>query len=490
MLRDYKANPLGYIKNGSVKYREKPFKEDVIELYINQNKSLDELCEYFNYNKRMFQRVLAEYGIKKDRKQVYQVQKQTLLKTKGVENVFQLKEVKKKSEKTNLEKYGKKHFVQTDEYKEKNLQTRVEKYGDDPFQREKYRQTCKEKFGVENFMYASYNDFQKRLTEDKDTVVKFIEDNNINNATEFSEKSGIKFYSTLTILHKFGLMNRFDYTNSSQEREIQQWLEQNNVQYVKHYKINKKEIDILVPDLKIGIEFNGNYWHSELCRSNNYHYEKSKLAEENGIFLYHIFEYEWNNIKEKILNQLSNLLQLNTKRIFARKCEIKEISKEDKKAFLEINHIQGNDHSKIYLGLYYENMLVSVMTFSKPHNTNEYEWELSRFCSLAGYNVIGGAGKLFKYFVDNYNPKSIISYSDIAKTKGNLYQTLGFNCIRISKPSYVWYKSGEVKSRYQTRVKHLQSLGFENKTENEIMHELGYLKIFDCGNKVWVYENN
>lgn len=119
MLRNYQKNPLGYIQNGSVRSREKPLKEDIIELYIDKNMSVKECAEYFNYNMRMFQKVLSEYGITKDRKQVYEKQKETLLKTKGVENVFQLKEVQEKTKKTNLKKYGVEHFVQTNEYKEK-----------------------------------------------------------------------------------------------------------------------------------------------------------------------------------------------------------------------------------------------------------------------------------------------------------------------------------------------------------------------------------
>ena len=158
MLRDYQKNPLGYIQNGSVRSREKPFKEDVIELYIDKNMSTKECDEYFQYNMRMCQTILKEYGIKKDRKQVYEKQKETLLKIKGVENVFQLKEVQEKSKQTSLEKYGKEHYVQTNEYKEKNLETRVEKYGDDPFQREKYKQTCLKRFGVENYDYINYTE--------------------------------------------------------------------------------------------------------------------------------------------------------------------------------------------------------------------------------------------------------------------------------------------------------------------------------------------
>ena len=119
------------------------------------------------------------------------------------------------------------------------------------------------------------------------------------------------------------------------------------------------------------------------------------------------------------------------------------------------------------------------MTFCKPRflKKSYCDWELSRFCSLAGANVVGGAGKLFKYFIE-HNEGSVISYSDVAKTKGTLYQKLGFKFSHQSKPNYVWTNGHDVLTRYQTQMKN----------EIETMTSKGYYRIFDCGSKVWVYE--
>ena len=130
------------------------------------------------------------------------------------------------------------------------------------------------------------------------------------------------------------------------------------------------------------------------------------------------------------------------------------------------------------------------MTFVKPRFNKKYEWELSRFCSKNNCNVIGGASKLFKYFIDNYNPQSIISYSNIAHTKGKLYETLGFNFDSISEPNYVWSNGHKVLSRYQCQKHRLIQEGYEGNTESEIMHNMGYSKLYDCGNKVWVWNKN
>ena len=227
MIRNYKLNPLKLIQKGSVRYREKPIKEDIIELYIDQNKSVKECAEYFGLNMRMFQSILKEFNIKKDRKQVYQLQKETLLKTKGVENVFQLDDVKEKIKQTNIKKYGVTTYTQTEEYKEKNIESRTMRYGDDPFCREKYRETCRNKWGVDNSSQSHFTSIQKELLNSKDLCEKFIKDNDIHNASEFSEKSGIKFYATLTLLHKYDLMKTFNYFTSSQERELQEYLAKN-----------------------------------------------------------------------------------------------------------------------------------------------------------------------------------------------------------------------------------------------------------------------
>lgn len=249
-----------------------------------------------------------------------------------------------------------------------------------------------------------------------------------------------------------------------------------------------QELDIYIPDRKIAIEFNGNYWHS--LKDKNYHQNKTIQCSKQGIHLIHIFEYEWDNkdTQNKLKNYIYSVLN-NNNTIYARNTVIKEISKEIAEEFLNKYHLQGYTASTINIGCFNNENLTGVMTFGKPHFNNKYQYELLRLCWLPTTTVIGGTEKLFTFFINKYNPQSIICYSDISKFTGNVYLRCGFKPIQpnpITKPSYVWvsHHSNEVLKRYQTQKQKLISkgLGDINQTEDEIMILHDYYKIYDSGN--------
>lgn len=249
------------------------------------------------------------------------------------------------------------------------------------------------------------------------------------------------------------------------------------------------EIDIYLPQLNLGIEYNGEYWHSEAKKGRNYHLDKTKLAESKGIRLVHIFEHEWLQKQEIVKSRLLGMLQQNYK-LGARLCTIRELTFSDVRSFLNENHLQGaGSSSSINLGLYHKDILVAVMTFSKPRFNSNYDYELIRYASLTGINIQGGASKLLKYFTNNYKG-SIISYSDKRWSQGNLYTTIGFEFSHSSDPSYFYVKNNEILSRYKCQ-KHklkelLPDLYKDELTETEIMTNAGFNKVFDCGNDVWI----
>lgn len=258
--------------------------------------------------------------------------------------------------------------------------------------------------------------------------------------------------------------------------------------------INPLEIDIYLPDLKLGIEFNGTYWHSTEFKDKNYHRNKSVIALNNGVRLIHIFEYEWEDelTKKKILYLIKSLISNENNRIYARNCKIKIVSSEDTKIFINQNHMQGYTNSSINIGLYYTDELVMIMTFDKSRFNNDAEYEIIRLCSKLETKVIGGASKIFKHFINTYNPNSVVAYSDLTKFTGGVYSEIGFKVKELTSPNYVWCDGYSKLTRYQTMKKKLieKGLGTEDQTEDEIMYNLGYFKIYNSGNIKYLWEGD
>jgi hypothetical protein len=159
--------------------------------------------------------------------------------------------------------------------------------------------------------------------------------------------------------------------------------------------------------------------------------------------------------------------------------------------FLDTNHLQGWTRSSINLGLYYNDTLVEVMTFGKTRFNRGISWELVRLCSLCDYSIIGGASKLFKYFLTTYKPDSLISYCDIDKFTGEVYSKLGFEFVEYSQPSYIYTDYKTIIPRYRAQRSKLSKL-FNKKfdeslSESEIMKNQGFVRVFDSGNAVYKY---
>lgn len=201
-----------------------------------------------------------------------------------------------------------------------------------------------------------------------------------------------------------------------------------------------KEIDIYIPAYKIGIEFNGVYWHSDLRKEKNYHFNKSIEAEQAGVHLIHVWEYEWQDpiIKNKLKQFFNILFNKNITKIYARQCEVRKISNAEAKDFNNKTHLQGHRNAQVTYGLFYKDKLVQLMSFSRTrYNKNlksDDEWEIIRGCPGSNNIVVGGVSKLFKHFVDDYKPKSVFSYCDFNKFNGRSYETIGMKFIGYTGP--------------------------------------------------------
>ena len=255
-----------------------------------------------------------------------------------------------------------------------------------------------------------------------------------------------------------------------------------------------KEIDIYVPSKRIGIECDGIRWHDERHKDKYFHLKKTNECLENGIRLIHIFEDEWVYKRKIVMSMLMNAFGMTSNKVYARKCEVREISGEAKRDFLNENHIQGDTVSSINVGLYHDGELVSVMTFGNPRlnvggRTSDGKYELVRFCNKLNTSVIGGASKLFKWFLLKYNPNEVISYSDKRWSMGKLYGVLKFEHIHDSKPNYSYVVGTKRENRFKYRKDRLVEEGYDKeKSEHEIMLERKIYRIYDCGCKCYLYE--
>ena len=282
---------------------------------------------------------------------------------------------------------------------------------------------------------------------------------------------------------------------SKNENEIFNFIIRNELSVKQRVRdiIPPYELDIYIPDKKIAIEYDGLHWHSEIHNENkNYHLNKTLECEKQGIRLIHIFEDEWLYKQEIVKSRLKNILGITNERIYARKCILKEISSKESFDFLEKNHIQGSSMSMFRYGLYYNDELVSLMTFGRLRQTKknnidyDNEYELLRFCNKLNTTVVGGASKLLKHFIKIKRPLKIISYADRRWSDGHLYETLGFTHTHDSRPNYFYVVGQHRENRFKYRKGELVKQGFDSsKSEHEIMLERKIYRIYDCGTMVF-----
>lgn len=255
------------------------------------------------------------------------------------------------------------------------------------------------------------------------------------------------------------------------------------------------EIDIVIPNHRICIEYNGLYWHSERCgKSKWYHITKHSKCQKKGYRLIQIFEDEWVHHKDLVKSRLSTILGKSKSRVGARKCIVRKIKAKVSREFHSMHHLQGQGNGIECYGLYHDGQLIAAMDFNKLSRSKGMKhvdgtWELTRFSSIG--TVVGGASRLLNAFIIEHDPTSIISYSDIRWNTGNLYSVIGFKHIGRTIPGY-WYAKGDVRyHRYRFRKDRLIAQGHDPKlTEDQIMKGLGYLKIWDCGHDKWEWNKS
>lgn len=398
---------------------------------------------------------------------IIQKRKETLKKRYNVENLYELEFVKDKRKNTMLNRYGVEFFSQSNKWKSK----------------------------ISKQLHHSKNHIANLENFNKDFILA-----NFVKKDRFHLKDCEKYFNTSeSYLNKWKRENCVEIPNKHSKSQTQQkifdFINCDNKFYNTKNVIPPFEIDIFLSDFNLAIEYNGLLTHSQGLSKydflntpqfpKDYHLKKTLLCREKGIQLLHIFEGENLDLWKSVINAKIGKNEV----LYARKCKIAEVSYTEAKDFLNENHFQGFCNYKIAYGLYFENVLVSLMTFSKSRFNKNFDYELLRFCNRKFLNVVGGASKLLKHFQSKFKG-SIISYANLRWSNGKLYESLNFEKIGYSSPNYFYFKEKE-KILYSRNCfqKHKLKDILENfdasLTEEENMFKDGYRKIYDCGNLIF-----
>jgi len=444
-------------------------------------------------------------------------QRATMVEKYGVEHNWNHGPLREKLEQANLEKYGERWYVLTDNFKNEYKRASLERWGTEhPMQSAGFQKLYKE---MQDSGMHPFNDPYLR-TKSKTEASRiwnnrFIDSNLPYEVVSFKNKLEVSFlhkkcgeiFTTSSgfardrvIKHGIELCthcNPIGEMRSQAEKDVAAWVESiYNGEVVTNTRspINPYEIDIYLPELKLGIEYNGSYWHSTRIKHRNYHQEKYNHALSKGIRLIQIWETDWIYRQDIVKSIISNAILQNCTRIYARKTDLRVLQFKDVKDFLDKNHIQGHLVGSVYLGLFYEDELRSVMTFNL-RNKSESLWEIGRLATSIGFSVVGGASKMFKYFLRNYDPKEIYTYAFLDFFTGSVYDKLGMQFSHNTVPGYFYVDVfGFRYNRRQFSKKNLVKKGVISKTdtrsETTIMDELGFMKTYNCGNAKYVWHSS
>lgn len=483
---------------------------------------------------------IRKYGVATpfESKEVQDKVKKTNYTLYGVSNPLQRKEVLEKVQATNLERHGSTVPLNTPGIvNDKRKETMLSLYGTDHAlqntdSKSKMVNTMRNRHGVDHALKSI--DILSSMKED--LYLKYGVDN-VSKLPEVQEKRKFKSFETIytsisqgdRVQHKVlplfsleeykGTENEYPWkctacstsfsdhlqdghvprcptcypvnNVSFMEKEIGEFLSNyTSVEYnVRNILPSKKEIDIYLPEYRVGIECNGSFWHGEnKGKDSNYHIFKTSEASEVGVRILHIFDWEWQEKKEIVLSVLLATIGKFSTKYFARKLRIAYVTKKEEQEFLDENHLQGYVASSIAVGLYDVDTLVELVTFGKPRFSKSAEWEVLRSCTKLNTSVVGGFSRLLRAFIEDSTPSSIITYADKRWFTGSSYERSGFTFLHHSQPSYFYFKSGKRYSRYMFQKANL-STKIENydpnKSEKENMLLNGYDIVWDCGTSVY-----
>jgi len=399
--------------------------------------------------------------------------RQTNLERYGYAEPFGDADYRKRIDQINLERYGVVYPMQSPEVRKRAEQTNVVRYGYanvmcSPEIQQKWKQNYVAKYGYDSPMH------------NPESIAKLSQ--------TCQERFGVEWACMRPEARKYRVRSKIN-------KEFENVLSDANIEFEPEFALHQYSYDFKCGDTVIEIDPTITH-NTELCiysdghpREFDYHLKKSNVANNEGYTCIHIFQWDdW----AKIVSMLKSKTV-----VYARKCVLKEISNDTASRFIAEYHIQGQCRgASVCLGLFNSNELVQVMTLGQPRYNTKYDFELLRLCSKSGIEVVGGASKLFSYFIKLHPSSTILSYCDAAKFSGNVYQMMGMKLLYQSDPAKIWSQVNGTKHITDNLLRQrgydqLFGTNYGKGTSNEqLMIENGWLPVYDCGQKVFVYEPN
>lgn len=437
--------------------------------------------------------------------------KQTMKAQYNVENAAQMESVKLKRKETMVNRYGVEYYSQCNDFKTKAQDTCFERYGEISYARtpewlERVKKTNNEKYGADfwsknklsistDYYNKAFEPFNCRVISHPDKV----------HLTYVCDKCGSTMEDTIFFVNSrlhvkttpcYHCFPKHNYRSGS-EVNLENFVKSLGIEPSHHDRhfIGEYGADIVCDNEKVIIEFDGIHWHSEEYRDKEYHLMKTEYAESLGYHMIHVFSDEWEQhediVKSRLCQVLHKVMPGIGRKIYARNCEVVEVSSETAKAFMDRCHIQGYCQDKYRYALMYNGEPVAMMTFGQSRFSPN-EIEMLRYCNELYTSVIGGASRLLNHFLAAHpiqDGNRLVTYADRRWSSiNNYYPKLGFTLDSVTEPNY-YYVNGNIRESRMKYQKHkLIELGYDaNKSEREIMEDIGMHRIYDCGNFKYVY---
>lgn len=484
-------------------------KKELEQIYVVEGRTRKETGDYFGVKPYVISNYVTKYGLKKES------QKEVLVRTLKAWTREQVKDLYEKMSYSELAD----HLGITQDVLSKVLKEyKLSKRSKTKYLLEIPVEDIKELYLSQNL---SANEVAKRLNTNPLTLYRVLQaygikkpkslvqkninktwqekygTTNLNLVPEIIEKreqTCLKKYGAKCYLISQQCQSEFR-NNSKPNREFAKLLKTRGIEFEREFPIANNSFDFKVGNVLLEINPYGTHnstWglFGKPGKDPKYHFEKSRLARENGYRCIHV--WDWDD-REKILMMLQE-----RKPLYARKLELRELPQIEANRFLKQFHMQGGSKGQtVCLGLYRGDELMEVMTFGKPRFNKNYEWELIRLCTRPGWFVVGGAERLFKTFLTQNKPNSIVSYCDWSKFSGEVYTRIGFILKNPGVPSRHWYntKSGAHVTDNGLRMKGFDKLfgeqygRFGKGTNNDdLMRQHGFVEIWDAGQAVYIWK--